>query len=655
MIIYPPYIDGVLPAFVDTIAIPYEMNPGVSSQNVAGFKLKLTDYLSSEVSQYDSGFTLNTLSFSGSKLNSGENEKYFKAQLAYKYNNNEIGPYSSVGIIKQIHEPVFNFNIKGNNIVFDYSTSNLESLKDCTIEISQDGQVIYTDTYLAQWNQSSYVWYYWFEPGKEYKVKVLYTTINLYSDTTDVKTVKYSGTSVDENDYINGIAAAANYDTGSIDLTINLTNVSLKIYRSTDETNLWEALAYLEELSSPAVYKDYFVEQGVKYSYRVISILNNETIALPGQINIEAEFEDVFLSDAHRNLRIRYNPKISSFKNTVLEQKTDTLGGKYPFFFRNGNTNYKEFTINGLISYWMDDNEDFISKEALGLEEGTEIRTSTKAAKISTKGKLPTTSLTDYNITAERKFKLEVLNWLNNGEPKVFRSPTEGTYFIRLNNISLSPEDGLGRMLHSFQATAYEIADTNIDEYHHFNLGSSSKLIAPEGGIYQSVNNLRTNKTLNWVKNIEIINFKGKIIYTEFGSNRSREIKQENIENIELNLVFQEVLIQPESQCDLIYIQMEGPTFSYNVRKEEKEGTSTFRAATDEFIANVEIRAGDSPATYQIGSGSSQELEEENSVILYFSEADNIQAVEIEDEFSEFVKSQTIVTYYSKIVLGGTV
>jgi hypothetical protein len=48
-----------------------------------------------------------------------------------------------------------------------------------------------------------------------------------------------------------------------------------------------------------------------------------------------------------------------------------------------------------------------------------------------------TTNLTSYNITAERIFKLAVLEWLNNGKPKLFRSPTEGNYIVRLLNVSL--------------------------------------------------------------------------------------------------------------------------------------------------------------------------------------------------------------------------
>jgi hypothetical protein len=36
------------------------------------------------------------------------------------------------------------------------------------------------------------------------------------------------------------------------------------------------------------------------------------------------------------------------------------LGSKYPFIFRNGNVNYKEFPISGLLSYLMDEKEMFM-------------------------------------------------------------------------------------------------------------------------------------------------------------------------------------------------------------------------------------------------------------------------------------------------------
>jgi len=54
------------------------------------------------------------------------------------------------------------------------------------------------------------------------------------------------------------------------------------------------------------------------------------------------------------------------------------------------------------------------------------------------------------NLRAERVFKTEVLKWLNNGELKLYRSPAEGNFIVRLMNITTSPNDTLGRMLHTF-------------------------------------------------------------------------------------------------------------------------------------------------------------------------------------------------------------
>jgi hypothetical protein len=59
----------------------------------------------------------------------------------------------------------------------------------------------------------------------------------------------------------------------------------------------------------------------------------------------------MFLYDGVRQLKVRFNPKVASFKVDIPEQKLETIGSKYPFIFRNGNVYYHEFPISGLISY----------------------------------------------------------------------------------------------------------------------------------------------------------------------------------------------------------------------------------------------------------------------------------------------------------------
>jgi hypothetical protein len=92
-------------------------------------------------------------------------------------------------------------------------------------------------------------------------------------------------------------------------------------------------------------------------------------------------------------LKIKFNPKVSSIKTVLQEAKLETIGSKYPFFFRNGYIEYKELPISGLITYFMDEKNTFSDNSKI----------------------VKTTQLTDKNIYNERVFKLEVFDWLNNG------------------------------------------------------------------------------------------------------------------------------------------------------------------------------------------------------------------------------------------------
>ena len=227
---------------------------------------------------------------------------------------------------------------------------------------------------------------------------------------------------------------------------------------------------------------DFSIKQGVKYIYAVQQFNMSKLYSTRMQSQpVSIDFEDMFLFDGERSLRIRFNPKVSSFKTTHLEKKVETIGGKYPFIFRNGAVGYKEFPVEGLISYHMDENKNFFKREELYNFYRQNEETRNKALKQKYIEHHRDTDLTEDNILLERQFKIAVLDWLNNGEPKLFKSATEGNYIVRLINVSLSPEDILGRMLHTFKATAVEIADcnlTNLKKY-GFSIGGSINSYVP--------------------------------------------------------------------------------------------------------------------------------------------------------------------------------
>jgi hypothetical protein len=68
-------------------------------------------------------------------------------------------------------------------------------------------------------------------------------------------------------------------------------------------------------------------------------------------------FDDIFLSDGERQLKIEFNPSLNEFKYNVTENQQTTIGSKYPFIRRNGANYFRSFPIGGLISALSDSSE----------------------------------------------------------------------------------------------------------------------------------------------------------------------------------------------------------------------------------------------------------------------------------------------------------
>jgi hypothetical protein len=103
--LYPPILQGVLPAFStsEEIKIPFTMNRSVSRSQVSGFSLSLKEAETGKVwttikETANIDWTNNTVTFSIPRING--KSKFFKAQLAYINNQEEVGYYSTLGLIK---------------------------------------------------------------------------------------------------------------------------------------------------------------------------------------------------------------------------------------------------------------------------------------------------------------------------------------------------------------------------------------------------------------------------------------------------------------------------------------------------------------------------------------------------------------------------
>ena len=275
-----------------------------------------------------------------------------------------------------------------------------------------------------------------------------------------------------------------------------LYNGKFRVLRSDSHSNYktWDEVFTFElhgEHLDRALFNDFTIEQNTGYRY-ALQQYNQKLVSnkLLSKV-IHIDYEDIYLSDEDHLLRVCFNPNISTFKPTILESKLETIGSKYPYMFRNGIVNYKEFAITGLISYLMDSDNVFLPyEESIFQFVEKEPRTDTRS-KIGVKPpeefdtnkdsiNLILTDLTGQNIQYERDFKLKVLNWLTNGQPKLLRTPTEGNYIVRLTGVSLSPEATLGRMLHSFNCTAYEIDEVNFANLQKYHLLRIKSIAPPE-------------------------------------------------------------------------------------------------------------------------------------------------------------------------------
>ena len=187
-------------------------------------------------------------------------------------------------------------------------------------------------------------------------------------------------------------------------------------------------------------------------------------------------FDDMYLCANQKQLRIRYNPKITSYKKNLSEAKIDTIGSKYPFIKRNGAMEYRQFSISGMITIHNDlfytggdSVEDSISKEDNQKEKTSfakieELYGSSSIATLYEKYNQEN-NINEYNdYIYEREFREVVANFLYEDSVKLLRTTTEGNILVRLMDINFTPEETLGRMIYSFSATAYEVADcTNIN------------------------------------------------------------------------------------------------------------------------------------------------------------------------------------------------
>lgn len=243
-------------------------------------------------------------------------------------------------------------------------------------------------------------------------------------------------------------------------VTVHVTNANttfgtIYIRRSSSVSDFkeWESI-YEKSVAGKTdiTVEDNTVGSGIWYRYSVQ--LQNTAGAMTSVRKTDILFPDFYtaiLSRGDKQIGILYDYQISNYKPVVNRQKMDTLGGKYPKFAENAAMNYIQFSITGLISAQEDENKLFMNEKDYYGDMYQNYTIYNDNNRITD----------DYNYFWERAFRQELVKWLNDGEPKLYRSKTEGLMVVMLTDISLTPNKTLSRRLYDFSATVYEIQDGN--------------------------------------------------------------------------------------------------------------------------------------------------------------------------------------------------
>lgn len=257
---------------------------------------------------------------------------------------------------------------------------------------------------------------------------------------------------VDSNPELGSVKFKLNF----IESSTGLQSYIKKIIRYNLQTSFWgedtqEGFTIYNATSNSSgelTFYDYTCETGVNYTYLIWYGQGDDqedAWTCKMVIDVQADYEDILLLDkTNTPYRVRYNTTVSGLKKNLQESTTITLGGHYPVVRRNGDSNYYSFTFGGLLS-WQQQNNDSYGELSINDRE-----------------------------RIERAWRKVSIDYLTNGEVKLFKSPQEGLMLIRITGVNLTPETKLGRNIYSFTATATEVAECTPDNFSKYGMYSAA-------------------------------------------------------------------------------------------------------------------------------------------------------------------------------------
>jgi hypothetical protein len=274
-------------------------------------------------------------------------------------------------------------------------------------------------------------------------------------------------------------------------------------------STLFPSISLLPATASSAIYT-IFVDSTIDSNSGTASgtTLVLDTPFIDSEIEIIPDFTGSFLCGKDDvQINFIHNGQISGFNQVKKDAIIETIGGKHPFVIRNSTLGYKQFQFNALITFVSDPTRslrgltytELISKDKRDSEKnyslpldatnrganiryedfllnGPQIQSSEASSYItlSNNGKNVVNKSVylnkSDNFIIEKQFRKKIIEWLTDGNPKIFKSDTEGLFLVKLTEVSFEPVVELGRLLYTFSCTMTEIADITYENLTKYGL-----------------------------------------------------------------------------------------------------------------------------------------------------------------------------------------
>lgn len=439
--------------------------------------------------------------FTGKAVSNVDNSKKI-TEAWLNTNIQNFSEWSQVVLIKPISEPVLllnNFSTQFDEESFtlqdiyvsgrlNIPVENNEYLKKYRIRIydgsdtlKEDSGEIYTNSYNHN-NGINYKIKYNLEDDQDYVLKVFYQTNNLYEKEEEfpfqLKLVQYAVL-----DPTITLTAEGDNKGGRVKIKVNSaraidqlsTNFVLRRSSSKQNFEYWEDIyTFLAEFGQilDLTWFDNTVQSGVWYKYSIQQ--RNEqgfrSNFLQTNSPVMVVFEDIFLIDNKQKLTVRFDPQVNNYSHVVSETLTQTIGSKYPFIRRNGNVDYRTFSLNGTITAFMDVRENGMKASRQDLY---------KNSLNDYKKYYEDNRIDNFNDSVyERDFRQKVIEFLYRNTVKLYKSTTQGNILVKLMNISFTPNNTLSRHIYSFTCTVQEVDEFSLQNCDKYGIQSMGGYIA---------------------------------------------------------------------------------------------------------------------------------------------------------------------------------